>query len=367
MEIRGDRDRPARRRHRLDRPVRHVDQRPDRTGRLRRRHPSTGLFLRRHGLFGGVSGSGKSGGHEPSYSATSPHAPTPSCGASILKRGMELLPGNPALDRIATTPREAEPCSATPSPSSTHAPRRSPCRGCASGNPPQTHPRSSSSPTSTPNCPTKPRQHWHTPTRSPDVAAHPPFNSSSPPNAHHRRPWATAPSDPRWTSESGYRVRERRDVDLILGQGMHKVPAGTPTSSTPPGKFLISSPEHDIPRRARGYLLEDDTVQHAAQRSRRPTPCPRRGIAPGARQRPPPTSHANQLNRKSAHDADAALLAALTRRPRRGNGIWPICSTATGMSRATLYRRLAQLEDEGRARQTRRGRCGARPESHHNP
>ena len=56
-----------------------------------------------------------------------------------------------------------------------------------------------------------------------------------------------------------FRVRERKDVDLILGQGMlaagwqaHKLNA--------PGKFLISAPEHDTPRRARAYLLTDEAV-----------------------------------------------------------------------------------------------------------
>lgn len=49
---------------------------------------------------------------------------------------------------------------------------------------------------------------------------------------------------------------ERRDVDLILGQGMlaagwlaHKLNA--------PGKFLISAPEYDTPRRAHAYLVTD--------------------------------------------------------------------------------------------------------------
>jgi DNA segregation ATPase FtsK/SpoIIIE-like protein len=67
-----------------------------------------------------------------------------------------------------------------------------------------------------------------------------------------------------------FRVRERRDVDLILGQGMlnagwdaHKLNA--------PGKFLVSAPEHDIPKRARTYLVTDEGVsaifaQHASMR-----------------------------------------------------------------------------------------------------
>src|SRR5260370_13166753 len=60
-------------------------------------------------------------------------------------------------------------------------------------------------------------------------------------------------------------VREPRDVDLVLGQRMlsagwnaHKLNA--------PGKFLISAQEHDIPRRARAYLLTDEAVAHTATR-----------------------------------------------------------------------------------------------------
>ncbi len=62
-----------------------------------------------------------------------------------------------------------------------------------------------------------------------------------------------------------FRVREPRDVDLVLGQGMlsagwkaHKLNA--------PGKFLISAPEHDIPRRARAYLVTDEAVAYTAAR-----------------------------------------------------------------------------------------------------
>jgi S-DNA-T family DNA segregation ATPase FtsK/SpoIIIE len=62
-----------------------------------------------------------------------------------------------------------------------------------------------------------------------------------------------------------FRVREQRDVDLVLGQGMlkagwnaHKLDA--------PGKFLISAPEHDIPRRARAYLVTDGMVSATSAR-----------------------------------------------------------------------------------------------------
>ena len=54
-------------------------------------------------------------------------------------------------------------------------------------------------------------------------------------------------------------------LDLVLGQGMlnagwnaHKLNA--------PGKFLVSAPEHDIPRRARAYLVTDEMVAVTAAR-----------------------------------------------------------------------------------------------------
>jgi len=40
-------------------------------------------------------------------------------------------------------------------------------------------------------------------------------------------------------------------------------PGGAQTLNAP-GKFLISAPEHDTPRRARAYLLTDETVSATA-------------------------------------------------------------------------------------------------------
>ena len=60
-----------------------------------------------------------------------------------------------------------------------------------------------------------------------------------------------------------FRVREPRDVDLILGQGMLK--AGWDAHNlNAPGKFLVSAPGHDRPKRARAYLLTDQAVTKTA-------------------------------------------------------------------------------------------------------
>jgi DNA segregation ATPase FtsK/SpoIIIE, S-DNA-T family len=61
------------------------------------------------------------------------------------------------------------------------------------------------------------------------------------------------------------RVRERRDTDLILGQGM--VAAGWHAHILDaPGKFLVTAEDHDQPRRARAYLVADEDVQAAVDR-----------------------------------------------------------------------------------------------------
>jgi hypothetical protein len=60
-----------------------------------------------------------------------------------------------------------------------------------------------------------------------------------------------------------FRVRERKDVDLILGQGMLAAGWHAHTLNAP-GKFLIAAAEHDTPKRAGAYLLTDQTVEAAA-------------------------------------------------------------------------------------------------------
>src|SRR5579859_6074702 len=60
-----------------------------------------------------------------------------------------------------------------------------------------------------------------------------------------------------------FRVREPRDVDLVLGQGMLR--AGWDAHNlNVPGKFLVSAPGHDRPKRARAYLLSDEVVAATA-------------------------------------------------------------------------------------------------------
>jgi len=171
-----------------------------------------------------------------------------------------------------------------------------------------------------------------------------------------------------------FRVRERKDVDLILGQGMltagwlaHKLNA--------PGKFLISAPEYDTPRRARAYLVTDQAVSDAAAQyaGQRPEldevsqlairdnhvlagPVPVSGLteAPDT-----PSEEANGPwqagdEAKPDNSSEAILWVALSLAPDDGITVRELM-TATGMGRRWVYYRLKKLAAAGRATQTARG------------
>jgi S-DNA-T family DNA segregation ATPase FtsK/SpoIIIE len=148
-----------------------------------------------------------------------------------------------------------------------------------------------------------------------------------------------------------FRVRERRDVDLVLGQGMLSAGWRADTLNAP-GKFLISSPEHDTPRRARAYLVTDETVTETAARhtSLRPKLDEVSESAVLVASDTPADSH--------AATAEDALWVALTNAPPEGADIGELMHVTT-MSRPTLYRHLAQLAKAGRAVQISRGRWRA--------
>ena len=65
------------------------------------------LFLRRHGLFGGSTGSGKSGGLNVLI-GNLVACPDVVIWGIDLKRGMELGPWASCIDRLATTPGQAQ-------------------------------------------------------------------------------------------------------------------------------------------------------------------------------------------------------------------------------------------------------------------
>jgi S-DNA-T family DNA segregation ATPase FtsK/SpoIIIE len=118
-----------------------------------------------------------------------------------------------------------------------------------------------------------------------------------------------------------FRVREPRDVDLILGQGMlrsgwdaHKLNA--------PGKFLVSAPEHDSSKRARCYQVSDQDVTATAAHYARYRPdldeISRRALAPPENPPRPDTEYdpPSIPDDDDAHrDSGDALWAALCQAP----------------------------------------------------
>ena len=158
-----------------------------------------------------------------------------------------------------------------------------------------------------------------------------------------------------------FRVQEQRDVDLVLGQGMLK--AGWHAHKlNAPGKFLVSSPEHDIPRRARAYLVTDEMVaETAALHSRIPRQLDdisRNAIANAALQGP---EFQPQYEKGAPGESPEEALSgrALRDAPEEGWKIGDLMANYRNEPDSTLPvpRNLA---DEGRAYQVSRGRWRAR-------
>jgi S-DNA-T family DNA segregation ATPase FtsK/SpoIIIE len=158
------------------------------------------------------------------------------------------------------------------------------------------------------------------------------------------------------------RVRERRDVDLILGQGSFA--AGWHAQAlTQPGAFLISAPEFTAPERARGYLITDDQVtRHAARHARRdPGPSGAADGTPGSAltaDLPPGRARGRETGSGDADAAHSALWAALRGAPAEGLPVW-VLMAACRKSRSWVYGRLAELAADGRAVQVRYGQWRA--------
>jgi S-DNA-T family DNA segregation ATPase FtsK/SpoIIIE len=187
------------------------------------------------------------------------------------------------------------------------------------------------------------------------------------------------------------RVRERRDTDLILGQGFW---AGgwRADQLDAPGKLLLSDPEHTVPRPGRGYLISDPHIsEHAAEHA---------GRQPDVRPDPqpnttPPQNHDGEHDGKhdgdnqddqrdqqgepepdgdqdsdrggpeddpddDPDDPDRLLWDALSLAPEEGVTV-PELVILTGLSRPTIYRRLREYADSGRAVQVGWGRWRTPP------
>jgi S-DNA-T family DNA segregation ATPase FtsK/SpoIIIE len=222
------------------------------------------LFLRRHALLAGTTGSGKSGGLNALMGTLA------ACGDVViwaidLKKGMELGPWAPCIDRLATTPDQAAALL-------TDAVAILQARAA--------------------HLATTGGRVWEPSPDMPalviivdeyaelaDEAADAMSNTDTIARlgravavtivAATQRPTQKSMGQGAVRSQMDtricFRVRERRDVDLVLGQGMLNAGLNAHTLNAP-GKFLVSAPEHTAPRRARAYLVTDADVARTVAR-----------------------------------------------------------------------------------------------------
>jgi S-DNA-T family DNA segregation ATPase FtsK/SpoIIIE len=161
------------------------------------------------------------------------------------------------------------------------------------------------------------------------------------------------------------RVRERRDADLILGQGMLAAGWHAHTLDAP-GKFLLSAPGHDHPRRARAYLVTDDDVTREAARwaPQRPALDELSADAVNAPQQPSTAAEDDETDIVDAEivdepdDPETTLWTALREAPHEGLTV-PELMMITGMGRTWIYDRLQSHAAANRAVQVSRGRWRA--------
>lgn len=327
-------------------------------------------FLRRHGLIGGSTGSGKSGGLNV-VMGNLVACPDVVIWAIDLKRGMELGPWSACLGRLATTPDQARALLAD----AVAIVQARAAQLAAEG-----------------------RRTWEPSPAAPaliilidEYAELADDAADAMPDADTvarlgravavtlvaatQRPTQKAMGQGAVRSQMdlriAFRVRERKDVDLILGQGM--LAAGWQAHTlNAPGKFLVSDPEHTSPKRARAYLVTDHAVTDTAvryagqrpelddtsQRAMQTTPAtpaadPPRGDTGPSGSAPPGADQGG-----TEPTADDALWFALCLAPDEGTDVAELLRV-TGMSRPTLYRRLADHAKAGRATQVSRGRWRA--------
>ena len=323
--------------------------------------PCRVLFLRRHALFGGATGAGKSGGLNV-LMGNLVACPDVVIWCIDLKKGMELGPWAPCLDRLASTPDEARVLLVD-------AVAVLEARAAQLAELGQ--------------------RVWEP---SPDLPAlvivideYAELTDDAPDAIRHadsiarrgravavnliaatQRPTQKAMGHGAVRSQMDvricFRVRERKDVDLILGQGMLTAGWNAHTLNAP-GKFLIAAAEHDTPRRARAYLVTDHAVANTVSRCVyfRPTldEASRQALSNQDDWGPPDLPVDEPTVIDNAEDAPEAILwVALSLAPEDGITV-PELMEATGISRPWIYLRPRELADAGQVIQISRGRWRA--------
>jgi S-DNA-T family DNA segregation ATPase FtsK/SpoIIIE len=341
--------------------------------------PARVLFLRRHGLFGGATGSGKSGAINVLLGNLTACHDVVIWGID-LKRGMELQPWASCIDRLATTPEQARALLRDAVAILEARAELLAAKGRRVWEPTPAMPAlvivideyaelSDDAPDAISDADSIARRG-----RAVAVTL----------IAATQRPTQKAMGHGAVRSQMdvrvSFRVRERKDVDLILGQGMFNAGWQAHTLNAP-GKFLISAPEHDTPRRARAYLVTDEAVSDTALRhadlrpkldevSLRAVEEARIRIHFEEPEKPTeiPTGMPDAVAADEADEGpDAMLWAMLASAPDEGIPV-PHLMQATGKSRRWVYYRLEALARARRAVQTGWGRWRAvRPHDDDSP
>jgi S-DNA-T family DNA segregation ATPase FtsK/SpoIIIE len=338
--------------------------RPVELGLFEDGRPVRALILRRNVLIGGTTGAGKSGllNVVLAYLVACPDVVP---WGIDLKGGMELQPWAQCLHRLATTPAEAAALFRDATKELDRRAERMTARGARVWEPLPEDPALLLVADEYAELPGEAQEYADSVARRGRAVA---VNLI----AATQRPTQQAMGGNAVRSQMDVRiclrVRERRDVDLILGQGSF-MGGWHAHALTQPGAFLISAPEYTAPDRARGYLITDDQVAaHAARHTRRspgpdrpagpPRPSQTPGPSPGHASGPGTGSH-------SAEEAHRALWAALCNAPADGFPV-SVLMAACGKSRSWVYGRLSELAADGRAVQVRYGswRASGLPGSH---
>jgi len=315
--------------------------------------PCRVLFAGRHGLLGGATGSGKSGGLNVLMGNLV------ACGDAViwaidLKKGMELKPWQSCIARLATTPEQAMAL----------------LRDAVAVLEARAELLAAAGKRAWPICPDMPAlviiidEYAELADEAPD-AMHDTDSIARLGRAvavtliaATQRPTQKAMGQGAVRSQMDlricFRVRERKDVDLILGQGMLR--AGWYAHNlNAPGKFLISAPEHDTPKRARAYLFTDPVVtdtaaRYAAHRPALDEESQRAILGIGSPARTSESDSAEDYSpphtdtESTTASADQTLWIALCMAPDEGVDVAELIRV-TGMSRPTLYRNTFNLSN----------------------
>ncbi|GAB3979226.1 hypothetical protein GCM10029978_074040 [Actinoallomurus acanthiterrae] len=322
--------------------------------------PATVVLLRRHALIGGVVGSGKSGVLNVILAALTACDDVVVWGID-LKGGMELRPWVRALDRLATTPEQATRLFQDTVAELDRRASESGHHGARVWEPTCRHPALVIVVDEYAELPESATAYADSIARRGRAVAVTLLAAT-------QRPTQKAMGHGATRSQMDVRiclrVRERRDVDLILGQGAFN--AGWHAHNLDaPGKFLISDPEHPTAKRARAYLITDQDVTATADHyvAQRPVLNPPHPVP-----EPPDFSQPSEEGapeEPAPETAEERLWRALLSAPDGGISV-PKLVKITGLSRPTLYRRLTEQVKAGRVTQVGRGRYRtADPESGH--